>query len=84
MPKEYLLSKLLSLVSYLRSVSRRQLTVPRVCRKEFTRRRLSMLMNSVNAWKELDQRVIDAAVRQWRACLRACMSARGGNFEHIL
>jgi len=38
----------------------------------------------VNAWKELDQRVIDAAVRQWRACLRACVSARGGNFEHIL
>jgi len=38
----------------------------------------------VNAWKELDQRVIDAAVRQWRASLRACVSARGGHFEHIL
>ena len=24
-----------------------------------------------NAWEELDQRVIDAAVRQWRARLRA-------------
>ena len=33
----------------------------------------------VNAWKELDQRVIDAAVRQWRARLRACVSARGGH-----
>jgi len=38
----------------------------------------------VNAWEELDQRVIDAAVRQWRARLRACVSARGGHFENIL
>ena len=38
----------------------------------------------VNAWEELDQRVIDATVRQWRARLRACMSARDGHFEHIL
>ena len=34
--------------------------------------------------KKLDQCVIDAAVRQWRARLRACVSARGGHFEHIL
>ena len=27
----------------------------------------------VNAWEELDQRVIDAAVLQWRARLRACV-----------
>ena len=33
---------------------------------------------------ELDQRVIDAAVRQLRARLRACVSARGGHFEHTL
>ena len=39
----------------------------------------------VNAWKELDQHVIDAAVRQWRARrLRACVSARGGHFVHTL
>ena len=38
----------------------------------------------VNTWEELDQRVIDATVRQWRACLRACVSARGGHFEHTL
>ena len=36
----------------------------------------------VNAWEELDQRVIDAAVQQWRAHLCACVSARGGHFEH--
>ena len=36
----------------------------------------------VNAWEELGQRVIDAAVRQWRARLRTCVSARGGHFEH--
>jgi len=38
----------------------------------------------INAWEELGQRVIDAAVRQWRARLCACVSARGGHFEHIL
>jgi len=38
----------------------------------------------VNAWEELDQRVIEAAVRQWRARLRACVSARGRHFEHTL
>jgi len=38
----------------------------------------------INACEDLDQRVIDAAVRQWRARLRACVSARGGHFEHIL
>ena len=37
-----------------------------------------------HAWKELDQLEIDTAVRQWRARLRACVSARGGHFEHIL
>ena len=38
----------------------------------------------VNAWEELYQRVIDATVRQWHARLRACVSARGGHFEHTL
>ena len=38
----------------------------------------------INACEDLDQRVIDAAVRQWRARLRACVSARGGHFEHNL
>ena len=38
----------------------------------------------VNAWEELGQRVIDATVRQWHAHLHACVSARGGHFEHIL
>jgi len=38
----------------------------------------------VNAWEELDQHVIDATVRQWRAHLCACVSARDGHFEHIL
>ena len=38
----------------------------------------------VNVLEELYQRVIDAAVRQWRARLCACVSARGGHFEHTL
>ena len=36
------------------------------------------------AWDELDQRMIDAAVTQWRARLRACVEAAGGHFEHRL
>ena len=46
-----------------------------------------MLMNSVIASLMRGknyQRVTDAAVRQWRAHLRACVSAHGGHFEHIL
>jgi len=38
----------------------------------------------INAWEELDQRVIDATVWQWHTRLCACVSARGGHFEHIL
>ena len=38
----------------------------------------------VSAWDELDQRVIDTAVRQWRTRLRACIKAKGGYFEHNL
>ena len=38
----------------------------------------------LNVWDEFDQRVIDNAVRQWRARLRACVKAKGGHFEHKL
>jgi len=38
----------------------------------------------VTAWDELDQRVIDMAVRQWRTRLHACVKANGGHFEHKL
>jgi len=38
----------------------------------------------LTACDKLDQRVIDAAVRQWRTRLRACVKAKGGHFEHIL
>ena len=34
----------------------------------------------VAAWDELDQRIIDIAVGQWRACVRAL----DGHFEHKL
>ena len=30
----------------------------------------------------MDQRIIDAAIRQWRTRLRACIKAKGGHFEH--
>jgi len=38
----------------------------------------------LTAWDELDQRVIDTAVRQWRMRLHACVKAKGGHFEHKL
>ena len=38
----------------------------------------------VKAWHEMDQRIIDESVRQWRRRLRACVTARGGQFEHKL
>jgi len=38
----------------------------------------------VDAWDELDQRIVDTAVRQWRTRLRACVRALGGPFEHKL
>jgi len=31
---------------------------------------------------ELDQRIIDKAIKQWRTHLRACVEAKGGHFEH--
>ena len=36
------------------------------------------------AWEELNQRIIDTAVRQWRTRLHACVKAKGGHFEHKL
>lgn len=38
----------------------------------------------VEAWDEIDQRVIDESVQQWRQRLRACVNAHGGHFEHQL
>jgi len=38
----------------------------------------------LTAWDELDQRVIDTAVRQWRTRLHAGVKAKVGHFEHRL
>ena len=35
-------------------------------------------------WDELDQRIIDKAIKQWRTRLRACVEAKGGHIEHKL
>ena len=35
-------------------------------------------------WEELDQCIIDKAIKQWRTRLRACVEAEGGHFEHKL
>ena len=34
------------------------------------------------AWEELDQPIIDTAVRQWHTRLHACVKAKGDHFEH--
>ena len=39
---------------------------------------------TLTAWDELDQRIIDTAVRKWRTSLRACFKAKGAHFEHKL
>jgi len=38
----------------------------------------------VQAWNNLHQRIIDSVVRQWRKRLRACLEAKGGQFEYKL
>jgi len=38
----------------------------------------------VATWNELDQRIIDTAVGQWRTHLHACVKALGGHFKHKL
>ena len=35
----------------------------------------------MQAWDELDQRVIDSSVKQWRMRLLMCVEANGGQFE---
>ena len=38
----------------------------------------------LTAWDEMDQRIIDAAIRQWHTWLRTCIKDKGGHFEHTL
>jgi len=40
----------------------------------------------LSVWDEMDQRIIDAAIRQWHwpTRLHACIKAKGGHFEHTL
>ena len=38
----------------------------------------------VTTWDELDPRIIDTAVGQWRTRLCACVKVIGGHFEHKL
>jgi len=35
-------------------------------------------------WDELDQRIIDKMIKQWRTHLRAWVEAKGGHFEYKL
>jgi len=40
-----------------------------------------LCLRILKAWDELDQRVIDTAVGQWRT---QCVKAKGAHFEHKL
>jgi len=35
--------------------------------------------NHNNEWDNIDQQLIDSAIKQWRKPLEACVSARGGH-----
>ena len=38
----------------------------------------------ITVWYELEQRIVDDAIDQWRRRLLACVDAEGGHFEHNL
>ena len=38
----------------------------------------------VEEWNRFDQGIVDRAINKWRDCLRACIRANGGHFEHQL
>jgi len=44
---------------------------------------ISQIWNATTA-KRMDQRIIDAAIRQWRTRLRECIKAKGVHYEHPL
>ena len=38
----------------------------------------------IDVWNRMEQGVIDDAIDQWRRRLRACVQAKGGQFEYSL
>ena len=38
----------------------------------------------ITVWYELEQRIVDDAIDQWRRRRLACVDAEGGHFEHSL
>jgi len=43
-----------------------------------------LLQHIQTVWDELDQHIIDKATKQLHTCLRACVEAKVGHFEHKL
>ena len=43
---------------------------------------LPLRQRLLHVWCSLEQSLIDDALDQWPTCLRACVCARGGRFEH--
>ena len=38
----------------------------------------------MQAWNNLDQRIMDSVVREWRKRFRTCIEAKGRQFEYKL
>jgi len=43
-----------------------------------------MRQRLITVWCELEQRIVDDAIDQWRRRLLACVDAEGRHFEHSL
>ena len=38
----------------------------------------------IDVWSQFEQDIIDKAIDNWRKRLRACVTAKGHHFEHLL
>ena len=47
-------------------------------------RDVDQLKRLVEEWSDVQQTVVDAAIGEWKKRLRACVHAKGHNFEHLL
>jgi len=43
-----------------------------------------LTLRLIHVWNSLQQKVIDAAINEWRKQLRTCVHADGQHFEHLL
>jgi len=44
----------------------------------------NLMQHLISVWAELKQTIVNKATGQWQTRLRACFSAKGQHFEHLL